>query len=694
MDARHINLLKFVRDASQFVIPIYQRKYSWEQVQCEQLWDDVIRAGKQESGGGHFIGSIVYVADTDAHNAPLLVIDGQQRLTTLTLLLAALSSVVGEGEPLEGFSKKKLESYYLTNPLESGGMYRKLALSETDRDTLFAIVDGSDFPDNHSHRILENFKFFKDRLASLNGNLEVVCKGLSKLLVVYVALSRKEDNPQLIFESMNSTGRELSQADLIRNFVLMGLETDLQSRLYNQYWRQMEQSFGQKAYDSHFDSFMRYYLIVKTGDIPRLGDVYTAFKTYARSESIVEPGIEALVKDIGRYSRFYCEMALDKEADKDLRKAFHDIRELRVDVAYPLLLELYADYDGGELGREEFLQTVRLIESYVFRRAVCSIPTNSMNKTFATFGKSLKKDRYFESIMAQFLLMPSYRRFPSDEEFKEKIKLRDLYNFRNRSYWLRRFENYGSKEKALVDEYTIEHIMPQNVTDEWKIALGKDWERVHEKYLHTIGNLTLTGYNSEYSDKPFKYKRDMERGFAESPLKVNKGLGNIQDWNENAIRDRADELAKKASVVWGYPDIAPDVVDAYRLDDDSHSSYTADDHPNLANSPTRELFEAFRKEVLKLDPCVGEEFLKFYIAYKAETNFVDVIPLAKNLRLSLNMDFVDINDPKRLCRDVTGLGKWGNGDVDIKFSNLSELPYVIGLVRQSLERQLGNGVDA
>ncbi|MCY4316507.1 MAG: DUF262 and DUF1524 domain-containing protein [Roseovarius sp.] len=694
MDARHINLLKFVRDASQFVIPIYQRKYSWEQVQCEQLWDDVIRAGKQESGGGHFIGSIVYVADTDAHNAPLLVIDGQQRLTTLTLLLAAMSSVVGEGEPLDGFSKKKLESYYLTNPLESGDMYRKLALSETDRDTLFAIVDGSDFPDNHSHRILENFTFFKDRLASLNGNLEVVCKGLSKLLVVYVALSRKEDNPQLIFESMNSTGRELSQADLIRNFVLMGLETDLQSRLYNQYWRQMEQSFGQKAYDSHFDSFMRYYLIVKTGDIPRLGDVYTAFKTYARSESIVEPGIEALVKDIGRYSRFYCEMALDKEADKDLRKAFHDIRELRVDVAYPLLLELYADYDGGELGREEFLQTVRLIESYVFRRAVCSIPTNSMNKTFATFGKSLKKDRYFESIMAQFLLMPSYRRFPSDEEFKEKIKLRDLYNFRNRSYWLRRFENYGSKEKALVDEYTIEHIMPQNVTDEWKIALGKDWERVHEKYLHTIGNLTLTGYNSEYSDKPFKYKRDMERGFAESPLKVNKGLGNIQDWNENAIRDRADELAKKASVVWGYPDIAPDVVDAYRLDDDSHSSYTADDHPNLANSKTRELFEAFRKEVLKLDPCVSEEFLKFYIAYKAETNFVDVIPLAKNLRLSLNMDFVDINDPKRLCRDVTGLGKWGNGDVDIKFSNLSELPYVIGLVRQSLERQLGNGVDA
>lgn len=695
MDARHINLLKFVRDASQFVIPIYQRKYSWERIQCEQLWNDVLRAGKADIAGGHFIGSIVYVADTDAHSAPLLVIDGQQRLTTLTLLIAALSRALGDQEPMDGFSKKKLESYYLINPLETGDTFRKLVLSETDSDTLFAVIDNRELPDNHSRRIEDNFLYFQERIESQAGDLQTVCRGLAKLLVVFVALSRKEDNPQLIFESMNSTGRELSQADLIRNFVLMGLETDLQTRLYNQYWRPMEQAFGQESYDSHFDSFMRHYLIVKTGDIPRLDDVYAAFKTYARSDSVAELGIEALVKDIRRYSQFYCSMALGKEADADLKAAFHDLRELRVDVAYPLLLELYADFDSGVLDRDDFLAAVRLIESYVFRRAVCSIPTNSMNKTFATFGRALKKDRYLESIMAHFLLMPSYRRFPSDEEFREQIKVRDLYNFRSRSYWLRRFENFGRKERVPVDEYTIEHIMPQNedLTTEWQQALGDEWQRVHEKYLHTLGNLTLTGYNSEYSDRPFKEKRDMEGGFRQSPLKVNVGLGELEEWTETTIVDRANTLATRASDVWRFPNIATDVLDAYRPEEAVATSYSVEDHAHLSGSPTKELFEAFRKEVLKLDPCVSEEFLKLYIAYKAETNFVDVIPQAKGLRLSLNLKFVDINDPKGLCRDITGLGRWGNGDVDLKFSRLDELPYVIGLVRQSLERQLGNEGD-
>lgn len=693
MDARHINLLKFVRDASQFVIPIYQRKYSWERVQCEQLWNDVIRAGKDDIVGGHFIGSIVYVADTDAHSAPLLVIDGQQRLTTITLLISALSNALGDQEPFDGFSRRKLESYYLINPLETGDMYRKLVLSETDSDTLFAVIDDRDFPDNHSRRIEDNLLFFKECIEQYADDLATVCRGLSKLLVVYVALSRKEDNPQLIFESMNSTGRELSQADLIRNFVLMGLETDLQSRLYNQYWRPMEQAFGQEAYDSHFDSFMRHFLIVKTGDIPRLDDVYTAFKNYSRSEKIAALGIEELVKDIRRYSQFYCAMALDKEVDPRLKAAFHDIRELRVDVAYPLLLELYADFDGEVLERDDFLEAVRLIESYVFRRAVCSIPTNSMNKTFATFAKALKKDRYLESIMAHFLLMPSYRRFPSDEEFREKIKLRDLYNFRSRSYWLRRFENFGRKERVPVDEYTIEHIMPQNedLTNEWKAALGEDWERIHERSLHTLGNLTLTGYNSEYSDRPFAEKRDMKGGFRQSPLKVNFGLGELDEWTEKTIIDRADRLAEEASGVWGFPSITADVLEAYRPEEASRVSYSVEDHPHLMSSPAKELYEAFRREVLKLDPCVSEEFLKLYIAFKAETNFVDVIPQAKGLRLSLNMEFVDINDPKGLCRDITGLGRWGNGDVDVKFSDLGELPYIVGLVRQSLERQLGNG---
>ena len=568
MDAKHSYLLKFVRDASQFVIPIYQRKYSWERIQCEQLWNDVLRAGKADIAGGHFIGSIVYVTDTDAHNAPLLVIDGQQRLTTLTLLIAALSRALDDQEPMDGFSKKKLENYYLINDLETGDKFRKLVLSETDSDTLFSVIDNREWPDNCSRRIKDNFLYFQECIKNKAGDLQTVCRGLEKLLVVYVALSRKEDNPQLIFESMNSTGRELSQADLIRNFVLMGLETDLQTQLYNHYWHPMEQAFGQESYDSHFGNFMRHYLTVKTGDIPKVNDVYAAFKTYARSEGIAELGIEELVKDIRQYSQFYCSMALGKEADADLKVAFHDLRELRVHVAYPLLLELYADFKSGALDRDDFLTAVRLIESYVFRRAVCSIPTNSLNRTFATFGRALKKNRYLESIKAHFLLMQTYRRFPSDEEFRKQIKVRDLYSLHSGSYWLRRFENFGRKEQVRVDECTIEHIMPQNdLTPEWKQAIGDEWKRVHEEYLHTLGNLTLTAYNSEYSNRPFKEKRDMEGGFRQSPLNLNAGLGELEEWTEAAIVDRADTLAKKASDVWRFPDIDANVLDAYRSEE-------------------------------------------------------------------------------------------------------------------------------
>ncbi len=266
---------------------------------------------------------------------------------------------------------------------------------------------------------------------------------------------------------------------------------------------------------------------------------------------------------------------------------------------------------------------IRLVEAYVFRRAICAIPTNSMNKTFATFTKALKKDRYLESIQAHFLLLPSYRRFPADDEFKRDIQPKDLYNFRSRSYWLRRLENHGRKERVPVDEYTIEHIMPQNedVPQAWRDGSRPEWQRVHETWLHTLGNLTLTGYNSEYSDKPFIEKRDMQGGFAESPLKVNAGLGQIESWTEDAIKERAAKLAKTAVSVWSAPKLAKEIVEAYRPKAAVREQYSIEDHPHLSVRALSDLFAAFRKEVLALDPCISEEFLKLYVAYKAETNF-------------------------------------------------------------------------
>lgn len=697
MKATEAKLLDFLKKSPQFVIPIYQRTYSWTEQQCRQLWDDIIRAGSNEAVGAHFIGSVVYIEKglyQVSSQSPLLVIDGQQRLTTAMLLLEALSRHLGDSEPVEGFSAKKLRNYYLLNPLEDGERGYKLILTQTDKDSLLALVTQKPLPENCSLRIKENFEFFDAQIEELGGHLEQLCRGLAKVIIVDIALSRDQDNPQLIFESMNSTGKALSQADLIRNFVLMGLDPKHQTSLYQDHWRPMEVEFGQEGYGDFFDSFMRHYLTVKTGDIPRIDGVYEAFKQHAQRAEALGSGVDQLVADIHAFAGYFCAMALGKETDKQLAVAFKDLRELKVDVAYPFLLELYHDYSQGQLTQNDFYSAIRLIEAYVFRRAVCAIPTNSLNKTFATFHKALNKERYLESIQAHLLALRSYKRFPHDEEFKRELALRDLYNFRSRSYWLRRLENFERKERVPVHEYSIEHIMPQNekLSKKWQDELGVEWPRVHETWLHTLGNLTLTGYNSEYSDRPFIEKRDMPGGFRQSPLVLNKGLGAVDAWNEQAIKNRAEMLTNHAVRVWAAPSLPEDILQNYQNTSTKQSGYALEDHPQLAEgSPMRLLFEQLRKEIMALDPSVTEDVLKLYIAFKADTNFVDVVPQKSRLRLSLNMPFHALNDPDEITRDVTNLGRWGNGDVEVVLNNTSELPYVMGLIRQAFEIQMGEG---
>jgi uncharacterized protein with ParB-like and HNH nuclease domain/predicted transport protein len=697
MKAAEAGLLDLLHSPHQFMIPIYQRTYSWTEKECRQLWDDIVRCGSNDKINDHFIGSIVYVENAlsqATRKAPLLVIDGQQRLTTVSLLLAALAKAVGEGEPFDGFSRDKILHYYLLNPLESDERRFKLLLSQTDKASLMAIVSDGEMPPQPSLHIKANFDSFKLWIAEGKVDLAILCCGLAKLKVVDIALTRDQDNPQLIFESMNSTGKPLSQTDLIRNFILMGLEPVLQSNLYEQFWRPMELDFGQEYFDTHFDKFLRDYLTAKTGEIPNKYAVYDTFKVHARTPRVDfsddKTHIENLVCEIRDYARYFCAMALGKETDADLKRAFHDLRGLKVDVVYPFLLELYKDYKAELLSKADLLAIVRLIEAYVFRRAVCDIKTNSDNKTFATFKKALKKDRYIESIQAHFLGLPSSQRFPSDDEFSKAFQTRDLYTFRSREYWPRRLENFERKERVVKDEYTIEHILPQNpnLSPEWREALGDEWERIQKTWLHTLGNLTLTAYNPDFSDRIFTEKRDMpdapEKGLRQSPLKLNQGLGVLETWNEASIKTRAAKLAEIGVRVWPSPKLPQDVLDTYRpknLHNDLHL-------PNISS-----VFEAFSKAVLALDPRVSEKFLKHYVAYKAETNFMIAIRRAKRLRLRLNMRFSEVNDPKGLCKDVTDKSN-KNGDVEVSLSTLDELPYVIGLVRQSLELQIGNGGES
>ncbi|GAA7487999.1 hypothetical protein JP0001_07520 [Helicobacter pylori] len=391
MEAKATTLLNFIKDnqKNQLVIPIYQRLYSWEKEQCKQLWDDIIEIGGNDKMNGHFIGSILYVLDRITHsNNALLIIDGQQRLTTITLLLIALRDHLNdEDEFLEKFSPQKIQNDYLINSDEKGDKKFRLILSESDKDTLLYLIDKDRRkPSEPSSKIVENFKLFEEWVSKNTDKLETIFKGLEKLTIVWIALKKEKDDSQLIFESMNSKGIELAQTDLIRNYIVMETEIEKQEGFYNKYWRAMEEEFKQN--EKLFDRFVRHYLTIKTGETPNINKVYVALKDYRQKEGI---RIEDLLKDLQKYCGYFCQIVFKKETDKDLNKALGFLVDLEMDVIYPLLLELYSDYSDGVLSKADFIPIIALIESYIFRRAVCGLGANSLNKVFPSLYKAHPK---------------------------------------------------------------------------------------------------------------------------------------------------------------------------------------------------------------------------------------------------------------------------------------------------------------
>jgi len=647
-----------------------------------------MRISKEDHVHGHFLGSVVYFQEsihTVSDVPQLLVIDGQQRLTTVSLLILALANFIKENEVEIDTNATKLLNYYLLNAEEEKELRYKLLLTRRDKETFINLIKGIDLGSNPSQRILENYEFFKSKIHAQNVN--DVYNGVLRLFIVDVALEKDKDNPQLIFESMNSTGLDLSQADLIRNYVLMGQKIDLQTELYEKYWFPMEQTYG-NDYASTFDWFIRDYLSVKMGAIPKIGKVYEEFKNYVQGSKSPD-SITEIVADIAKYSKFYVNMVLRKEADKDLNRLFANISKLKVDVSYPFILAVYADYDNGIISKEEFAEILKLVENYVFRRAICGIPTNSMNKTFAQLYKSVKAENYVESLQAAFQLMDGYKRFPADAEFEKEFVNKDVYNFRSRNYLLNNLENFNRKEMANTDEYTIEHILPQNenLSESWKQMLGENWKDIQANYLHTIGNLTLTGYNSELSDRPFVNKKTMEGGFNDSPLRLNSFMKTVEVWNEGNINKRAKELAQKAKHIWFAPNLAEETLQKYsRKEVNETAEYTLE-HYEYLNGEMLELYEALRKRILNIDSSVRVEYKKRYIAFKSQTNFVDIVPQKSRLRLSLNMEYADIIDPEGWCRDASNIGKYGNGDVEVGFNNLNQLEYIMFLIQQAFDLQ-------
>ncbi len=688
MKALQNSFIRFIDTEIQFVIPLYQRTYSWTQAQCKKLWEDIVRVAKNEEIPSHFIGSIVYFTPgvySITSVGQSLVIDGQQRLTTLSLLAVALRDALHKSLDTYNTTGEQIESQFLINKFANENSKKiKLHLTRHDKAVFEKLVNREVLNDvEKSNRVYQNLQFFIAQIEKSNINLDELYKGIRKLLIVDIALE-KEDNPQLIFESLNSTGLDLSQSDLIRNYVLMGLPTDLQEEIYTTLWSPMERLFIDAQGEDRFDYFMRAYLTIKTGSIPRLDAVYATFKQYILGKDIKE-----VVSNVYTFSKYYSNIEFGKEDDNELKEIIANIRTLKVDVAYPFLMQVYDDYSNDTLNKSKFAEVLRLVESYVFRRAICGIPTNSLNKTFANLHKEIDTDKYIESLMAVLILKTSYHRFPKNDEFINELLNKDIYNSRNSKYIFEKFEYFDNNERVNLDDLSVEHIMPQTITPDWKIALGDDFDRIHTDYLHTIGNLTLTGYNPEMSNKSFVEKRDMAKGFNNSCMRLNRDLVELDKWGETEIKTRAKMFSNEATKVWVYPNLQDEVVQKYKAETEpeTQADYSREDYIYLQGE-IETLFDLLREQIMALSPdVIREEYLAKYIAFKTDkTNFVDIVPQSKALQLVLNMKYKEIADPEKKTRDTTNIGMYGNGDVEIKISNQEDIDYAMMLIKQSFDK--------
>jgi uncharacterized protein with ParB-like and HNH nuclease domain len=568
---------------TQFVIPVYQRNYDWSIVQCKQLLDDILEVGTNKRMNAHFIGSIVYIHD-DVYTATrikeLTIIDGQQRLTTLTLIYVALYTLAKE---LDNESLvNEISETYLINKFAPEEEKLKLRPTENNDKALRYLLRGDKNEDyTIFSKLIDNYDYFKVRITEENHR--AVLMGLSKLMFVEISLDREKDSPQRIFESLNSTGLELSQADLIRNYILMGLNRKDQNRIYQNYWEVIEKLAKDETLNvSKVSDYIRDYLTLENKNIPNKGNVYIEFKTkYPTSTpDILEKNLTGL-KSLGKH---YNKLFNPKnEAERDIRLHLDYINRLEINVAYPFLMKVYDDFNNSVIDKSTFLKILELIQSFTWRRFILGLPTNALNKIFMSLYDKVEKKNYLQSIQKSLVQRSGIQRFPKNAEVVEALKTKDVYNIKskNRTYLLERLENFENREYVLIDgnpDITIEHIFPKNPDPKWKIDLGTDeYIIIKENYLNTIGNLTLSGNNGKLGNKPFKDKRDLpDAGYKDSLLWLNKYLSTLESWNKMEIERRVEMIADRFLKIWEFPDIPLEdngdrsEVNIFEADDPKH----------------------------------------------------------------------------------------------------------------------------
>ena len=610
----------------------------------------------------HFIGSIVYVHDdvyTASRIKELTVIDGQQRLTTLTLVylvLHRLAKVIKN----EGLVNEISETYLINkfSPEEE-----KLKLRPTDNnDRALKYLLRSDENEEYSDfsKLIDNFNYFKGRITE--DNYQTVLKGLSKLMFVEVSLDREKDDPQRIFESLNSTGLELAQADLIRNYILMGLNRKDQNKIYQNYWEVIEKLAKDETLNvSRVSDFIRDYLTIENKNIPNKGKVYLEFKAKYPTTTLDElevnlSGIKSLVK---HYNKL---INPKNETDKEIRLQLEYINRLEINVAYPFLMKVYDDYSNAIIDKTTFIKVLDLVQTFTWRRFILGLPTNALNKIFMSLYDKVEPLNYLYSIQKSLLQRTGVQRFPKNAEVIDALKVKDVYNIKskNRTYLLERLENFENREPVMIDgntDITIEHIFPQNPDPKWKIELGTDdYNYIKENYINTIGNLTLSGNNGKLGNKSFIDKRDLaDAGYKDSRLWLNKYLTILDKWDKAEIERRFDLIAERVLKIWDIPNITIDE----QSDSNEINIFDADD-PKFKKLEYAVFFDQ-KIEVNQVAKLYIEVFRQLF-ELQPETFFTTElgakIGLTKNPTEGNPRQAVAINDTYFIEGNIDNIGKF------------------------------------
>ena len=650
-------LVQFMDGADKrFIIPVYQRNYDWKEEQCKQLYDDLVKL-VVKNRKNHFFGSIVSVHDPDGYSQEYLIIDGQQRLTTVSLLLLAMFNLLNQGtiKTEKANIAQKIYEEYLVDKFQPAEKRIKLKPIKNDQDAFSRLFgDEEDFV--QSSNVTQNYRYFSNRILRQEITADQLYHAISRLFIIDISLSQ-DDNPQLIFESLNSTGLDLSEGDKIRNYILMGLSTDRQEKYYTKFWHPIEIKT-----DFDVSTFIRDYLSIKQQQTPNIRRTYFSFKEYV--EGLLDPNLDDLLSDLLAYAKRYEYLSKPKSINYLLTSCIRRLNRLDITVIRPFLLEILRIHEEGKLTENEMTEVFRVVENYLFRRSICDLPTNSLNKIFLLLHKDVVKlngsseSRYVEKLKYILCSKRERARFPEDNEFAAALAQRDIYAMqpRNRGYLFERFENGDSREDkdiyGRVDDgtYTVEHIMPQHLTTDWRDALGEEYESIHSTWLHRLANLTLSAYNSKYSNRSFQEKRDMTDGFRESGFRLSLPLVQLDQWTLPEIENRSKTLVQHALTLWPY------VNTAYVPSQIQLEECTLDDDVNLTGTQIMKFYfmgkefgapnwtDMYQKVVAQLhegdkvvlnrlaDNSDNEDGLKAYVSRTAE-QFLQSYPLEDKLFL-------------------------------------------------------------